>query len=403
MVLTSPDGLTWSTVEVGIESAFKAIDSNGSLTVAVTEDGLAAVTDGDSRWIRRAVPYNITDIAWVGDRFLAAGGGSPLYSLDASTWNWSRVSAPGLELESVGPTTSPGSEAPPAIAVGRGGTIAHSIDGGKHWKPANTFSGLDFFGMAVNGSVAVVAAGTETESEGAILVSDDLVNWEVAYWMDLETIYDVAAGDGGFMAVGVVNELWAGGSIIVFSSDGHDWNHAIQSTSGSASRPWAFHSITWDGSRWIAGGTTSTMAVSDNGFNWYFMALEDDAPFLGVASNGQTIVAVGGVGWVAVSEDGLSLATVDIDCTQPLSDIAWGDGAFVAVGGRGSILRSLDGLTWENRPSGTLLDLNTVRWTGDEFVAGRKQGTDPPQSRWHGLGFCRPGDRNRPVGCGLHP
>ncbi len=368
-ILTSSDGLSWSQVDVGIDSKFSAIETNGSLTVAITEDGRAVMTTGDGQWSTHPAPHRVTDIAWVGDRFLTVGGNTPRYSFDAQTWNGSRVSGPGLEFESVGPSTESGSAPLPAIAVGPGGTIAHSTDGGKHWKPANTVSGLDFFAMASNGSVAVAAAGTDTESEGAILASDDLINWEVVYWMDLETIYDVAAGDDRFMAVGVVNELWAGGSLILSSPDGSEWDSAIHSASGSASRPWAFHSITWDGSRWVAGGTTATLAVSDDGTNWHFMAIEDDAPFLGVASNQQVIVAVGAVGWVAVSEDGLSLTTVDIDCNQPLSGAAWGNGVFVAVGGRGSILSSHDGLTWDKHTSGTLLDLNTVRWTGEAFVA----------------------------------
>ncbi len=204
--------------------------------------------------------------------------------------------------------------------------------------------------------------------EGAILASDDLLNWEVVYRMGLEAIFDVAANDQLFVAVGVINELWSGGAMILRSLDGRNWGGAVGPVSGPGYWPWEWYSATWDGSRFVVVGDQGAMALSSDASSWYLLGGDLDHALRGVASSGTTIVAVGGSGLI-VTSDGLSLSVVDSGHTGDLHDVALGPSTFVAVGAGGTVLTSSDGETWAERASGTNADLYGIRFTGEQFVA----------------------------------
>ena len=364
-VLASPDGATWTARAIGYQGPFSTVVSNGSTTVIATDGPATLVTSDDVHWTRGSAGIRLTEMIWAGDRFVGAGEASryaPVHSSDGLHWAWGRYGAPGLRLYALAWS---GSE---IVAAGAGGHIAVSRDGGEHFKPVNTFAGLDLYGMAVNGSGAVLAAGTEDAAEGAILASDDLLNWEVVYRMGLEAIFDVAASDERFVAVGVINELWDGGAMILRSQDGRHWVGAVGPVSGPGFWPWEWYSVTWDGSRFVVVGDQGAMALSVDASSWYLLGGDLDQALRGVASSGTTIVAVGGSGLI-VTSDGLSLSVVDSGHTEDLHDVALGPSTFVAVGAGGTVLTSPDGEAWAEQTSGVTADLNGVRFNGDRFVA----------------------------------
>ncbi len=364
-VLTSPDGAVWTGRDIGHVGPFNAVATNGSTILVAAEDNYTLVTTDLVHWARGTAGRELTEVIWAGDRFIGAGGyrrSAPTHSFDGLHWRYGRYAAPGLELDALAWNGSA------TVAAGLGGAIAVSRDGGEHFKPVNTFTGLDLYGMANNESGAVLAAGTDTAQEGAILASDDMLNWEVVYRMGLEALYDVAASDQLFVAVGVINEFWSGGAMILRSLDGRNWGGAVGPVSGPGHWPWEWYSATWDGSRFVVVGDQGAMAISSDASSWYVVGGDLDHALTGVASNGITIVAVGGSGLV-VTSDGHSLSVVDSGHTENLHDVALGSSSFVAVGAGGLVLTSPDGESWVERASGTDADLHGIRFTGDQFVA----------------------------------
>ena len=246
-----------------------------------------------------------------------------------------------------------------------------SRDGGRHFKPGNTFIGLDLYGIAIKDETWVVAAGNPWQGHGSLLTSSDGLNWEITYDMGLETLYDVAANPTAFVAVGVVNELWSGGAMILRSQDGRTWTHT-GSASGPGDWPWEWQSVAWDGGRFVAAGSGGAVATSGDGWGWHLIGGGHltDHTFFGAASDGQSLVAVGWTGAIAVSHDGETVTMVRPGYEEwHLFDVAWGGGTFVAVGSGGSVLTSATGDHWQEQSSGTSLDLHGVRFTGEEFVA----------------------------------
>ena len=367
-LLASPDGRSWAARDVGHDGPFTCIASNGLTTVAVAEDLSVWVTEDGVDWIRGQLGQTLIDIVWTGDRFIATGElgyYAPRFSLDGLEWQYGRVTAPGLRLSALA------SDGAVTVGGGVGGVLALTRDGGQHFKPVNTFSGLDLYGLAVKDEIWVAAAGTPRAWHGALFTSTDGVNWEITYDMGLEALYDVASNDSVFVAVGVINELWSGGAMIRRSSDGRTW-HSSSGTSGDGDWPWEWRSVTWDGVRFVAAGTGGAVATSSDASVWHLIGGAEitDHTFFGVASDGETLVAVGGTGVVAVSHDGQTLTVVRPGYEEgDFFDAAWGYGAFVAVGSDGAILTSSDGDQWQEQASGTSADLFGIRFTDESFVA----------------------------------
>jgi PKD repeat protein len=392
-LLASPDGLSWTERDLQHDTGFNAIASSGSMTVAVAENRRSFVTTDGLIWDKGNVGRAITDLIWAGDRFIGSGGLSrygPTHSVDGLHWRYSQTGAPGLRLDTAA------SDGVLTVAAGAGGHIAVTRDGGDHYKPVNTFTGLDLYGIATNHQGSVVAAGTVDAQRGAIFFSHDLVNFEIPYDMGLEAIYDVAANDEYFVAVGVINELWSGGGMLLRSVDGRDWGGAVGQVTGDGYWAWEWRSATWDGARFIVVGSGGSMAVSPNASSWYLPVMDTENALYGVASDGQTIVAVGAGGTIVVSDDGQTTSVVHPGYTDiSLEDVVWGHGLFVAVGWEGTIRTSSDGVVWTEQTSGTTSDLRGVRAVDYGFVAVGDDGvvlTSVDGHQWQGSGRTDGGD-----------
>jgi PKD repeat protein len=387
-VLVSLNGTVWATRDVGLDGPLAALASNQVTTVVVAESGYTvASTDGVS-WTRAFASIRPAVVDWAGTEYVGFrtydndDSSMASHSLDGLDWQWSQITAPGLSLVTA---TSNGTV---AVAAGRGGAITFSRDDGRHWKPANTFIGLDLYGLAGDETAAVMAAGSPQQSSGAILYSQDLVNWDVVYDMGAESIYGVARGDDYFVAVGVINELWTGGAMILRSTDGRQWQGAVGSLTGDGMYPWQWNAVSWDGSRFIAAGSSSTLAFSSDASSWHLVSPVDGESFTGVASDGSVVVAVGEEGSIAVS-DGSSLRVVETELAESLSAVVWGNGTFVAVGDGGLILTSVDGESWVMRESASGADLRGVQYSKHGFSAVGSEGvvlTSVDGTTWSPLG-----------------
>ncbi len=385
-ILTSETGSVWSRIDLGVESDFHTVASDGGQALAIAAYGtIAVITDDDAR-ISDSTQSGVTDLVWYGDRFLTAG--SLRHSFDGVLWYLAEATGLGPGTKAIGPTWMAGGDPPSAIIVGSGGTIGHSTDRGEHWKPSNTLTGAKLHGLAATENRAV-AVGRDFGGgfghfanglHGSILVSEDLDHWEVSH-RDSDWFNSVAANADTFMVTGIADNPGSGG-FIWKSTDGWTWEDAVESTTGPAATQsiW-FRAIIWDGGRWIAVGSRG-VSLSMDGASWYQMVLDGYVSFHGVASNGSTLIVVGGTAWVgwgsrgqiAISSDGLNLEAVDHFVDQTLFGAAFGDGVFVAVGEGGTILSSPDGWTWTPRSSGTTSTLTGARWDGDSFTAVGEDG-----------------------------
>jgi len=366
-ILASPDGRLWTARGSNHDGPFSCIESNGSITVVAEEAGpIWAVRDG-TEWTRAGIASYLKGMLWTGRSFIAVvrdGYRGPYTSPDGVNWSYGRVTAPGLRLRALA------SNGAVTVGGGVGGVLVASRDDGCHFKPVNTFTGLDLYGLAVKDEVWVAAAGTPDAWHGSLFVSSDGANWEITYDMGLEALYDVASNDSVFVAVGVVNELWSGGAIIRRSTDGRTW-HPSYGATGDGDWPWDWTTVSWDGVRFVAAGRGGAVATSSDAMSWHLIGGIEftDHTFFGVASDVETLVAVGRTGVVAVSHDGENLTVVHPGYDDgDLFDAAWGSGIFVAVGSDGAILTSSDGDEWQEQPSGTSADLFGVRFTGEGFV-----------------------------------
>jgi PKD repeat protein len=379
-ILTSETGTSWSPIDLDVEADFHTVAGNDSRTIAIATDGTIAIVTGDDARVSGLHHPEVSDLVWYNDRFLSAG--SLRFSFDGEIWHPSEATGLGPGTTAIGPSWLGPGDPPAAIVVGSGGTIGHSADNAEHWKPSNTLTGVKLHGLAATDdrAVAVASDGSRFASgfHGAILLSADLDHWEVAMRSGY-AFTDVAANSDTFMVTGIGDSAFGSWGIIRTSTDGRNWEDAIQSLTGEPGWPPTplLRAISWDGGRWISAGSGPSVLVSPDGANWHRLTSDAQAygDFRGVASDGAVIVAVGqGGGWfgsgmIGLSRDGSTLEVTEPPNLEPLLDVAWGDGRFVAVGDGGTILTSPDGLSWTPRPSGVASDLVRVRWDGEGFTA----------------------------------
>lgn len=266
------------------------------------------------------------------------------------------------------------------VAVGMYGKILVS-ENGEDWvtktvtypdKKKTTLQSITY-SDAQEKFVAVGMGPVSDQHKGGIMTSADGINWEFPYSDSTYTLWDVACGNGTFVAVGGTN---SGSGLILTSNDGVTW----AKPSGSPGSP-VFYAVDHDGSRFIVtgGGLNAFVTVSENGSSWSTRSMPTGAPGLGaVAASGPTnLVVMGGYGDIYTSSDaGGSWSYSTLGTTETLKDVAWnGSDLYVAVGVEGTIQTSPDGQTWTIRTSNTTNDLNKVDYLNGRFIVVGKSGT----------------------------
>jgi Photosynthesis system II assembly factor YCF48 len=218
------------------------------------------------------------------------------------------------------------------IAVGAGGQVLTTRDGGKSWmavKPAPTAHGL--FGVAISGARKIVVG-----QAGLVLIRDGDGAWRKASSGTEERLFAVALnGEGVAVAVGAFGKV-------------------LRSADGGAT--WASIAPDW------------SQGYAEQG-------LEPHLYDVHVAADG-TCTLVGEFGLVLRSTDAGATWTVLHQGTASLFALDLrDDGLGYAVGQGGVILRTTDGGgTWSEVPSGTQANLLGVRSsaTGEVLVTAMR-------------------------------
>jgi photosystem II stability/assembly factor-like uncharacterized protein len=230
-------------------------------------------------------------------------------------------------------------------AVGGGGVIVASADGGATWTAQDSHTSADLNGVAfVDAHNGWVVGG-----EGVILATTD----GGATWtpQDSHTTADLRA-----VAFADANTGWAvgGGGVIVATTDGGSTWGAQTSGVGDYLLGVAFADATHG---WAVGLGGAIVATTD-GSTWAAQTSGTTQDLRAVAAADVThAVAVGARGTIATTSDGSGWTARTSGTTSDLIGAAYGDAAHVwASGSGGVILRSVNrGATWTTQRTGSMV------------------------------------------------
>lgn len=192
--------------------------------------------------------------------------------------------------------------------------------------------------VAVGYHVSAAKAGEFPANNALIAVSNDGENWSTPTLDDEAAVYDVAYGNGQFVALGSrVEEQLDTAPIrelrILTSPDGTTWTR--QSTEPRDS---SFYDIAYGNGIFVATSPGASL-VSTDGVSWQF------APDRALQGN-------------------VGLAFVDEEF------VAWGSG--------GTILRSSDGVTWTEENADGVWDVWHLAWINEQWLGAGVEGISRP-------------------------
>jgi hypothetical protein len=172
-VLTSTNGLSWTTVSNGPDGSFKDVVWGGGVFVAVGSDGTIVTSANGLSWTTRSsgTSYDLHGVAWNGSTFVVVGEGEDqtrgtvLTSPDGVTWT-SRTPAIGNGWSEA--VTWGGGQ---FVAVGASGNLATSPDG-MTWTDRSTEVLTWWSDVVWDGYQYVVVGGS-----ARIFTSPDGVEW----------------------------------------------------------------------------------------------------------------------------------------------------------------------------------------------------------------------------------
>ncbi len=337
-VVTSPDGVAWTGHELpNTRNQLRSVtaDAAGTAAVAVGDGGTILTTADADAWTSRTSPTTamLSAVAHGGGAFVAVGAGGVIVSSENGGATWStRTSNTVYDLLSVAYGSSR------FVAVGYGGTVLTSSDGQSWTKLTPALTTQYLAGVAYDPSSGFVAVG----NAGAVLTSSDGSAWT------LQSSSIPVSGSTEVRGVAARS-----GTFVALDSE-HD---AIVSTTGGTS--WTTYAVADDlsasGGEGICAAGGSFFAMSDagissspDGVSWT-RVLTLRANFYGMAYGASNYVLVGH-GVIFSSPDGAVWTSrfagnPYLRATDMVSSVVYANGMFVAVSGHG-ILASTDGASW---------------------------------------------------------
>jgi len=359
-ILTSPDGITWTSQTSGTTNNLLGIAYGNNTFVAVGNSGTILTSPDGTTWTSRILgtSINLRGIIYANNIFVACGAsGALLTSPDGTTWT-SRISGTTALLFSIayGYGTF--------VAVGNYGTIITSPDG-IAWTSRTPGTSPNHLYSIAYGNNIFVAVGF-----GVTLTSSDGSNWSSSG--NGYALYGVIYVNNTFVAVGY-------GGTVLTSPNGTTWTPR---TSGTTSD---LEGIAYGNSTFVAVGDSGTILNSPDGDTWTSRS-SGTSDLYGIAYGNSTFVAVHDLATILTSPDGATWTSRLLGSVWYLNGITYGNSTFVAVGNGGTIVTSPDGITWTFRSSGTpTISLSGITYGNSIFVAVGENGTiltSPDGATW---------------------
>jgi hypothetical protein len=253
-ILTSSDGIIWSQHDIGNNFGFSVVGYGNGIFVALGSGVAVASADGVT-WSpqgRLFYDFRCFGLAYGNNRFVGVGQETgpknTIVSADGANWEpggsggWLGHSlwkgqfvavGGGIQTSPDGTIWAPNPFGPPNqlygiaygngqfVAVGDAGTILSSADG-VNWvtrqsETQNTLNDVAYGNgifCAVSGWGTVGGMSPETPVNGAILTSEDGVNWTQRQTATTNAFNRIAYGNGRFVAVGHHGTILSSGPII---------------------------------------------------------------------------------------------------------------------------------------------------------------------------------------------
>jgi hypothetical protein len=221
---------------------------------------------------------------------------------------------------------------------------------------------------AASGNGIYVAVG----EDGFIMRSIDGTTWTIVSSVVGDDLWDVAYGNGVFVAVG--------GNTVFVSDDGLTWNEYTPPTDFSS------YSITFGNGIFVAiDSNPNSVFISNNGINWGLpVTLPSDTTLTDISYGDNLFVVVGYNGTVVTSPDGTSWTLETSNTTKTLWQVTYGTGpgVYVIVGESGTVLTSPNGHAWTVQASGISQTLMTVGYGGNGFVTSGSNSSSDAGHIW---------------------
>jgi photosystem II stability/assembly factor-like uncharacterized protein len=324
----------------------QALASNHAMVLFAVNNP-AQASEWDAQWTNQltGLPFNLSDVLWDGEHFIAVGdGGAIMTSADGIAWV-ERESGTDVGLNAVAFDDSM------IVAVGPDATVLLSTDHGESWKIKHSGSRVSLHGVAINAS-QIVAGGMDQNS-GDVFLMRSLDRGET--WTILESVpqkdhfvKDLIYANGLFVAATDVFSSLSDARVLV-SLDGENWQSIVLRDEVAA-----IDTLLHDSERFIAVGSDNSVFASADGFFWIQLKTPEEMALIsygGAAWSGSRLVIHGGITWwywwlgvpphhdagITSIDGGVTWQVFDIDGYYESNGIAWGNGRFVSVGSTSSI------------------------------------------------------------------
>ena len=211
-------------------------------------------------------------------------------------------------------------------AVGSGGKIVRSEDGGQSWVRQASGTDVNLQGIAAWDEQAAIAVG----NDGVVVVTGDAGRtWtraEIPASSNPNKLFRVRIANGTAWAVGEF------GALLRSDDRGVTWARALP----EKDRAWNDIAFVGDAG-WLVGEFGALMTSSDGGANWEPVATPNKVSLMGVAfRDAQHGVAVGLAGALLVTVDGgASWQQVPAFTREHFYSVMWDEGRWLAVGDKG--------------------------------------------------------------------
>jgi len=333
VVLSSPDGVNWTSRESTQDQIYRSPASSGSETVAVGYAGIIKSSTDLEQWSKHTngTLNSIFDMVSMGDQ---------------------------------------------VVTVGENGEVLTSQNG-LSWASHSTGITTNLFSVTWTGSFLVAVGGElRATQNGVIATSTDAISWTDQTPTDsFGLLTDVTWTGSQLVAVGAEG-------LILTSPNGTDW------TSRNSTTRNVLYTVSSNGDQIVVAGNKGTILTSsDSGGSWTKLdGLDENLALFGSTWMGSSFVISGGsyasvtglekdTSIVFTSADGTHWTSSDPGANGVLMDVNWTGSQLIAVTENSNLLTSTDGVSWAVTPTISSNGHNSVIEHQGTTLIGGSNGT----------------------------